>query len=95
MRPIEAGDRGGLTAILLTDLLTTALDEQGHGWTHSSTMCRVSWPDRHSWIALDVPDLATDQKGAQLAATLAVASTSFGRRPRFGRRLTATPALRH
>ena len=52
--------------ILLTNLLTTALDGHGRGWSHSRTTRPASRSNRHPWIAQDVPDLATDQKGTQL-----------------------------
>jgi hypothetical protein len=50
--------------ILLTDLLTTDLDGHGRGWGRSPATCPASSSNRHSWTALDVPDLATDQKVA-------------------------------
>jgi hypothetical protein len=48
--------------ILLTDLLTTALDEPGQGWTNSPSSTYTRRQCRRLWPYVDKPDLATDQK---------------------------------
>jgi len=69
-RPPHAGppgqapmsDRRQATPILLTQLLTTNLDERGRGWNCHVTIERASGPYGQRRPHLDEPDLATDQK---------------------------------
>ena len=51
-------------SILLTRMLTTALDEHGCRWNRSWPMRHLSRLDRRTWMLLDTFDLATDQKVA-------------------------------
>jgi hypothetical protein len=60
--------------ILLTDLLTADLEGPGRGWSRSPTARPASRSNRRSWTALDVPDLATDQKVGSMREELWVSS---------------------
>src|SRR5437016_3048748 len=69
VRPPHAGppgqamsDRLQMTPILLTQLLTTNLDERGRDWNCPVTVGRASGPNGQQRSDLDKPDLATDQK---------------------------------
>jgi hypothetical protein len=55
-------DRPKATPIVLTQLLTTNLDEHGRGWNCRVTMERASGPYGQQRLHLGEPDLATDQK---------------------------------
>lgn len=48
--------------VLLTDLLTTDVDNPGSRWTRPRSTIPVSMPVRQLQTDLDSPDLATDQK---------------------------------
>jgi len=55
-------DRPRATPIVLTQLLTTNLDEHGRGWNCHVTIERASGSYGQQRLHLDEPDLATDQK---------------------------------
>jgi hypothetical protein len=52
----------GRSVILLTLMLTTDLDEPGHGWNGSPIASGATRLSRRSWTTPDNLDLATDQK---------------------------------
>jgi hypothetical protein len=60
--PLSRAVPNDTQVILLTRMLTTALDRQGQAWNGSQPLRPASRQDLRPWTALDVPDLATDQK---------------------------------
>jgi hypothetical protein len=62
--------RAGCLRILLTGLLTTAVDDNGCNWTPATNATPTSRPVRQQRTGLDGQDLATDQQVGQLWAGL-------------------------